>query len=173
MKARIKRDRVLFTCPNCTTRVYSRPDNKLVCGQCFIPLEPQLPPHYPQPKEQVRTNPTQTPPAELPLEDLALPPHIRELLNSITGSTPSPAELSVVQQWAPEQKQEPKKKKPLSDSELAKADLIIKAGLKADAESGAKRSGWKKNLAETIGRDPAWVSNRIKKVQPEDQPVPA
>ncbi len=82
-------------------------------------------------------------------------------------------ELVVVRQWAPEQKQEQKKKKPLSDSELAKADRITKAGLKADAESGAKRSDWKKNLAETIGRDPAWVSNRIRKAQPENQPVPS
>ncbi len=158
------------------TRVYSRPDNKLVCGQCFIPLVAQLPPHYPQALEQVRPNPTKTPPAELPLEDLALPPRVRELLDSITETVPkaepAPVELAVVRQ--PEQgEKKPTRKPALSEQALAKADRAIEIGLKCDAESGAKRSGWKKNLAESLGRDPAWVTNRIKKLQAERQKVAA
>jgi len=51
----------------------------------------------------------------------------------------------------------------------AEADRIIRACLTSDAENKVKRSGWKVKLAEKLDRHPAWVSNRIRKIQAEDQ----
>ena len=172
MTVRIKRDRIPFTCPNCPTRVYSRPTNRLICGQCFIPLEPQFPDYYPQAMDSAKPNIPTVPPAEIPLEQLALPAHIRHLLNSITEPAPEPEDASVVRQ--PEQEKKSSRNAPLPDAVLAEADRIIRACLKKDAENGgAKRSGWRKQLAEKVGRDPSWVTHRVRKVQAESQGVAA
>lgn len=168
MTVRIKRDRIPFTCPNCPTRVYSRPTNKLICGQCHIPLEPQFPAYYPQAMDSAKPNIPTVPPAEIPLEQLALPAHIRHLLDSITEPAPEPEDASVVRQ--PEQEKKPKRKAALPDEILAKIDRYIRACLKQDAKNGgAKRSGWRKILARDVGRDPSWVTHRVRKVQAEDQ----
>ena len=160
MTVRIKRDRIPFTCPNCPTRVYSRPTNKLICGQCHIPLEPQFPAYYPQAMDSAKPNIPTVPPAEIPLEQLALPAHIRHLLDSITEPAPEPEDASVVRQ--PEPEKAPSGNAGLGPEKLAMADQAIEAGLKCDAQSGKKRSGWRKELAEVIGRHPSWVTNRIK-----------
>ena len=111
-------------------------------------------------------------PSELPLEQLALPPHVRHLLDAITEPAPAaPDEVAVVRQ--PEQEQAPKRKAGLTAAVKAEADRIIRACLKADAENAVKRSGWKVKLAQKLDRHPAWVSNRIRKIQAEDQGVAA
>jgi len=99
---RTKRDRIPFTCPNCPTRVYSKPSNRLICGQCHIRLKPQVPADYPEALDPAKPNIPTVPPAEIPLEQLALPAHIRHLLDSITEPAPEPEDASVVRQPEPE-----------------------------------------------------------------------
>ena len=124
-------------------------------------------------------------PSELPLEQLALPAHVRHLLDSITEQAPEPAEpeeVAVVRQTnSGKASSGPSLEKPnkqsyrarLSPEILAKADRIIEAGLKCDAESGKERSGWKKDLAAFINRHPSWVTNRIKTHHANQQAVAA
>lgn len=158
---RKKRDRVPFTCPNCTTRVYSRPTNRLICGQCHIYLVPQIPADYPEAIDPAKPNIPTVPPAEIPLEHLAIPAQVRHLLESITETAPEPEDASVVRQ--PETEKAPSGNAGLSPDKLAMADRAIEAGLRCDAQSEKKRSGWRKELAEVIGRHPSWVTNRIKR----------
>ena len=44
---------------------------------------------------------------------------------------------------------------------------------KADAENGLQRRGLKQQLAQKLDCHPAWVPNRIKKVQAEGRAVAA
>jgi len=161
MTFRIRRDRIPFTCPNCPTKVWSRPSNRLVCGQCFIPLEPQIPAGYPQALDQARPNFPTVKPSEIPLDQLALPSQVRKLLDSISEPAPAePDEVAVVRK--PEKTTRPSYRERLTPETIAKADRIIEASLKYDAESGKERSGWRRDLAASINRHPSWVTNRIK-----------
>ena len=106
------------------------------------------------------------PPAEIPLEQLALPAHIRHLLDSITEPAPEPEDASVVRK--PEPEEEAQAKSGPSGETLAKADRYHPRLPEAvTPKSGAKRSGWRKDPRQRmIGRDPSWVTNRIK-TQPQ------
>jgi hypothetical protein len=87
---RHKRDRVPFTCPNCDTRAYSRPANLLVCGQCFLVLQPQIPVNYPKAHEAPKPNAPKIDPLALDQNDLALPPIIRQQLEHLGSVAPQP-----------------------------------------------------------------------------------
>jgi hypothetical protein len=95
---RIKRDRVAFTCPNCETRAYSRPSNQLVCGICFLVLQPQIPDFYPKAYEAPKPNTPRINPLELRLSDLALPPIIQQKLDKLNSTPPPNPPAAVVRQ---------------------------------------------------------------------------
>ena len=191
MAKRIKRDRVRFTCPNCDTIAYARPSNRLVCGTCCLPMEPQIPASYPKAVETEKKPFTNVAPVELPLETLALPDHVRALIASLEGSgenTPKAPghgqDLAVAQAAAPmvlsepEQAAEssgaqaPKQQRGHSPEMLAKADEIIRTCLQKEA-NGQKVRGWKANLAKVMNRHGAWVTKRIQHVQAQGQAVAA
>jgi hypothetical protein len=86
---RTKRDRVPFICPNCDTRAYSRPSNQLVCGLCFLKLQPQLPADYPKALDAPKPNAPKVAPLLLKLNDLALPPIIRQRLEQLEQRGPA------------------------------------------------------------------------------------
>ena len=88
----------------------------------------------------------------IPIAELALPPRVQELL-------------------AAPQKQhqgESTHKPALPAEALDMADTIILAAITAENE-GRRNHGWKTKLANTIGRDPAWVTKRIKFVRSESE----
>ena len=188
MAERIKRDRVRFTCPNCDTIAYARPANRLICGTCCLPMEAQIPESYPKAVEVQKLPFTNIPPAELPLETLALPPHVRELIGGRPTETPNGAddpaeeagrpvaptavlETPELAEQTPEI-QRNKRPRELSESQLATADQYIAKCLQLEAE-GNKVRGWKSRLAKSIDRHGAWVTKRIKHVQAQGQQVAA
>ena len=119
--------------------------------------------------DSAKPNIPTVPPAEIPLEQLALPARhpAPAGLHHRTGSRARRCFESYEQ---PEQEKKPKRKAALPDEILAKIDRYIRACLKQDAKNGgAKRSGWRKILARDVGRDPSWVTHRVRKVQAEDQ----
>ncbi len=112
---------------------------------------------------------------EIPIEEFSLPDHVLEMLDSITDATSAaPIETPVaagIRKPEAEEKNEAKRKPALALPIKEEADRIILACLKAEAENGSQRSGWKQQLAQKIDRHPAWVTNRIKQLQPKGKVV--
>lgn len=186
MAERIKRDRVRFTCPNCDTIAYARPANRLICGTCCLPMEAQIPESYPKAVEVQKLPFTTIPPAELPLERLAIPEWVLEKIEGrqssqapnpdgahdpISAAPPTVLEGSKLAEQSPEI-QRNKHPRQLSESQLKSADQYIAKCLQLEAE-GKKVRGWKSRLAKSVGRHGAWVSKRIKHVQAQGQQVAA
>ena len=143
-------------------------------------MEAQIPESYPKAVEVQKLPFTNIPPAELPLETLALPPHVRELIGGRPTETPNGAddpaeeagrpvaptavlETPELAEQTPEI-QRNKRPRELSESQLATADQYIAKCLQLEAE-GNKVRGWKSRLAKSIDRHGAWVTKRIKHVQ--------
>ena len=99
-------------------------------------------------------------PSEIPLEQLELPTQVRPLLDSITEPPTETKDASVVRKQETEESMAGNAG--LSPEKKAMANRSIEAGLRRDAQSGQKRSEWRKEPAEVIGRHPSWVTNRIK-----------
>jgi hypothetical protein len=94
---RHRRDRIRHECPNCGACAYAKPDFALVCGQCCLTLQEVRPAGYPA-VSQGRTivNRPKVQPADLPLEDLALPPHIRVVVEHALTTPPAMPQAPVV-----------------------------------------------------------------------------
>ena len=154
-----KRDRVKHVCPNCGATAYARPDMPLVCGLCFIPMDEVWPegfPKCPRNGSYKIANPT-VKPAEIPLDQLALPKQVRALIDDIT------VEHEPKEEATPESGHQKRRRQRLEWQRKVRLRDRIRVLL---SDPNAKR-GWKKALAKEFDLDPAVISRQVKVVQQE------